>query len=535
MSPAPIHATSRGLFQPPARPDKWRVLLAVCLGLGMLMIDTFVVNVALPAIGRDLGAGLGAAEWTISGYVLAVGVLPVAMGRIGDLFGRRRVYLIGLVTFITASALCGLAASIEQLIAFRVLQGMGAAVMMPGTLSIITQAFPPAQRGLAIGIWGGVSGLGLIAGPILGGLLVRGDSWRWVFLVNLPVGLVALFMALREVPESRDEHAPRSVDWPGLTALSGALVLVMLAVTQANEAGWTSPLVLGGLIGGLLLLPVFVAVERRSRAPLVDLTLFRNVTFVCACLSAALFSAAVFGSQPYVSLLMQNTWGFSPLKGGLAFLPATVLVAALMPLSGIMGQRLGMRMRYLVLSGAVCVLLSSVLLLRLDAGSGYVDGLLLPFIIRGVGIGLFMSASSFAVMSSAPLAKSGLASGTLTMSRQIGTALGVALLGAAYLQHVDAAVPATVAALPPAESARVVAAAEHFVVTGPVELQGEVRAELVQGFVRVAGVSLVLAAIAAAATLFVRPRAGATVTEPRPGERPRTAPVPVTPSVQIEG
>lgn len=179
-----------GLYQllthGPLSPSKWLTLVAACLGLMMLMIDTFVVNVAFPAIGRNLHASLGSAGWTVSGYVLVVGVFPVATGRLGDLFGRRRVYLVGLLVFVGASIACGASRGIGELIAFRVVQGLGAAAMFPGTLSIVTQAFPARQRGLAIGVWGGVSGLGLIAGPILGGLLVRGDNWRWISTSTCP-------------------------------------------------------------------------------------------------------------------------------------------------------------------------------------------------------------------------------------------------------------------------------------------------------------------------------------------------------------
>ncbi|MEO6397510.1 MAG: MFS transporter, partial [Tepidiformaceae bacterium] len=430
------------MLRAPTAPSKWLTLIATCLGLGMMMIDTFVVNVAFPAISRDLKATLSTAEWTVTGYVLVTGIFPVAMGRVGDIFGRRRVYLSGLLVFILASAGCGLSHSIESLVLFRVIQGLGAATMMPGTLSIITQAFPASQRGLAIGIWGGVSGLGLIAGPLLGGLLVRGDSWRWIFWINIPVGVVALLMALLFVPESRDEKAPRYLDWRGLLALSSALFLLLFGLNRANEEGWTSPLIISCFIAGALCLPLFVMIERRVRAPLVDLTLFRTPSFVIACLSAGLFSMAVFGSQPFTSLFMQNYLGFTPLQGGLGFLPATGLVALLMPVSGILGQKLGHRMRYIIIAGSLSVGVSFLYLLRMDTDSTYTSGLLLPFLFRGLGIGLVTSAASYAAVTSLPVAKSGLASGTLTMARNIGTSAGVAIFGAVFLHSVDTNLPA---------------------------------------------------------------------------------------------
>lgn len=498
--------SSGGLLRARRTPNKWHTLIATCLGLGMLMIDTFVVNVAFPAIGRDFNADLSTAEWAVSGYVLVIGVLPIATGRLGDIFGRRKVYLAGLTVFVLASVLCGAAQSIEQLVAFRVLQGLGAATMMPGTLSIITQAFPPQQRGLAIGIWGGVSGLGLIAGPLLGGLLVRGDSWRWIFYVNLPVGIVALLLAILFVPESRDENAPRSVDWPGLALLAGGLFAVMFGLTRANEVGWGAPSILGCWAAGVALLFLFVVVERRTRYPLVDLTLFRSVTFVMACISAFLFSAAVFGSQPFVSLFMQNYWGFSPLEAGLAFVPATALVALLMPVSGIMGQKLGPRLRLIVMGGSLAVLVSALWLLRLDTESGYVDGLLPAFIIRGLGIGLVMSSTSLAVMSAVPVAKSGLASGTSTMARNIGTAMGVAIFGAVFLHHVDTEMPRRLADAPPAQVAEATAAAGHFVPAGEGPLRQITEQVIVDGFILIALVTVVMAALATAAAFFIRHR-----------------------------
>ena len=493
----------RQVFAAQPSPSKWATLAAACLGLGMLMVDTFVVNVALPAMSRDLKAGIDTIQWVVSGYVLMVAVLPVAGGRIGDIFGRRQVYLFGLMLFILASAASSVASNAEVLIVCRLFQGAGAAIMQPATLSIVINAFPARERGIAVGIWGGVSGLGLILGPIVGGLLVQGDNWRPIFLVNIPVGALALAMALRFVPSSRDESAPRVIDLPGLALLSGGLLMIMFAVTRANAEGWGSTLILACFAAGGVMLPLFVQVERRARYPLVDLSLFRSGTFVMACFSAFLFSATVFGSQPYTSLFMQNFWGYTPLEGGLAFLPATVLVALLMPFSGIMGQRLGHRLRFIVMAGSVSVAVSFLYLLRLDAGDGYVDGFLPAFILRGAGIGLFMSATSLAVVSAVPLAKSGLASGTLTMARNIGTSIGVAVLGATYLHYVDAEAPGRFAGADSGQLARLALAADRLVPSS----EGAVRAAseqlIVDGYVLVALLCVVLASLATLAAAFI--------------------------------
>lgn len=507
-------------------PSKWLTLAAACLGLGMLMVDLFVVNVALPAISRDLATGLAAAEWTVSGYVLAIGVLPLITGRLGDIFGRRRVYLFGLNLFILASAACGAAQSIEQLVIARLFQGVGAAVMQPGTLSIIVQAFPPYQRGTAIGIWGGVSGLGLIAGPVLGGLLVRGDQWRGVFLVNLPVGALALLMALRFVSESRDPSAPRTVDWPGAMALAGGLALIMLGLTRATSVGWVAPDVIACFAGGALLLVLFVGIERWVRAPLVDLSLFRSGTFVMACLTGFLFSAAVFGAQPYTSLFMQHYWGLSPLGGGIAFVPSTALVALFMVVSGFLGQWLGSRLRLVVIAGALAVTASFLLVLPLDVGSRYWDGLFVPFLLRGAGIGLVMASLSLAVVSAVPLTKSGLASGTLTMARNIGTSLGVAVLGAVFLHHVDTAMPQRLAPLPPAQAVQMTAAAEHFLPAGEGETYRIASEVIVDGFVLLALVSALMSAVAAGAALFIRHRAPGAQLQPVIVETAEHGPLP---------
>jgi DHA2 family methylenomycin A resistance protein-like MFS transporter len=510
------------LLSPPANPAKWMTLWAACLGLSMLMVNTFVVTVALPAMARDLDVDLGTAQWIVSGFVLTLGVLPVAAGRLADILGRREVYIVGLVAFLAASLGCALATDIYTLLFFRVMQGVGAAIMQPVTLSIVINAFPAHERGLAVGVWSGVSGLGLILGPLLGGLLVIGDNWRPVFLINMPVGLLALVMALRYVPQSLDESASRAIDWPGVALLSGGLFLIMFGVTRGNGEGWASTLILACFLAGGAAISFFVLIESRMEAPLVDLSLFRSGTFVMACLSASLFSATVFGSQPYTSLFMQNLWGMSPLEAGLAFLPATVLVVLLMPFSGVLSQRLGRHLRLVVIAGSISVAFSFAYLLRLGVDDRYLDGFLPAFILRGIGIGLVMTATSLAVVSAVPLAKSGLASGTLTMARNVGTSMGVAILGAAYLRYIDFEASRRFPGIAGEQSPFLVIAARRFIPSTDAALRGVSEQLIVDGYVLVAGVGLVMVLIATAAAIFIRH--GATAARPAPTAAANPAP-----------
>lgn len=481
----------------------WFVLLATSVGLIMLMVDMFVVTVALPAIARDFKAELGLAQWTVSIYALALGVLPLAMGRLGDIFGRRKVYLAGLLVFVIGSIAAGLAQDIFQLIAYRAVQGVGAAIMFPGTLSIVTQAFPPQRRGLAIGVWGGVSGIGLLIGPVIGGLLVSIEGWRWIFFVNVPVGALALAVALVYIPESRDEGAPRTVDWPGAALLSLGLLLLMLGVAQANSLGWTSPFIIDCFGVGAAVLFAFVRVERRAQAPLVDLGLFRNGMFVMACVTGFLFFAGVFGGLPYISLFMQNYWGFTPLEAGLAFLAATLPVTFSMPLAGMFAQRLGPWLRLLIVAGTLAIVLASLnVVFRLDTGSTYAALLLPSFVLQGLGIGVVISVTSFAAVSALPTAKSGLAAGTFIMARQIGTAVGVAVLGAVFLQYVDVVLPDRLADGPHSEIEPVVLAAKQFIAIGDGEALAAVRQVIAEGLSRV----FLVTALAAVAAFFIRHR-----------------------------
>lgn len=478
-------------------PSRWLTLIAACFGLLMLYIDLFIVNVALPAIGHNFRAPLSTVSWTISGYVLMIGVLPLGIGRLGDIWGQRALYLSGLVIFSSASLACGLAPNITALIVFRVIQGIGAAIMTPGTLAIIIRAFPPQERGLAIGIYGGISGLGLIAGPVLGGLLVQGESWRWIFFVNVPLGVVALIMAVLFVPESRDATDAVPVDWPGLLLLSTGLLCLLFGFTRAGDVGWTSGVVIGSCLAGIVILTLFVITERRVRWPLIDLTILRNFPFVMGCLSFFLFSAALFGSQPYWSLFMQNTWGFSPLQGGLAFLPATGLIVLFTPLTGLIAQRAGQRQYLLLVISVLAMGLSFLyIVITLTPLSSYAGGLLPTFLVRGLAIPIFSSSATLAVVSAVSTKQSGLASGSLGMARNIGTAFGVAVLSQVYLSHVNTALPASLTA------SRV--AADQFIVSGAGVNRLLIEGVILQGFQLTALACVILCGSAAVFALLMR-------------------------------
>lgn len=508
-----IDTTAAAVAETAAR-NKWLALIAACFGLAMLYVDLFIVNVALPTIARDLQASLAVVSWAVTGYVLMIGVLPMGFGRLGDIWGQKRVYLAGLIIFTLASLACGLAPSISVLIAFRVVQGIGAAILTPSTLAIVTRAFPVSERGLALGIYGGVSGLGLVAGPVLGGLLVFGSQWRGVFFINVPVGLIAILLALRFVREFRDPDVTPSVDWAGLTLLSSGLFCVLYAITQAGSAGsdgLLTPSVAGGAVIGCGLLALFVRAERRARQPLIDLAIFRNAPFVLACVSFFLYSAALFGSQPYWSLFMQNGWGLTPLQGGLAYLPATGLIALLTPLSGVVSQWAGTRLRFVTTAGALAIAASFVYVAAtISPTSTYASALLPAFLARGIGIPIFSTCAMLAVMNALPLSQAGLASGTLGMARNIGTALGIALLGGVYVQAVDSVLPSHLGALPPAQARQMTGAAQQFLAGGTGTIHQAVALVVLHGFVVLSVAGAVCCCLSALAALFIRERRDAT-------------------------
>jgi EmrB/QacA subfamily drug resistance transporter len=407
--------------------SRWWTLGAMCFALFMIMLDNTVVNVALPSIQRDLKASLSSLEWTVNAYTLTFAVLLVTGGRLGDIFGRRRMFLFGVVVFGISSAAIGFAPDDHVLVAFRAVQGIGAAFMMPATLSIITQAFPPHQRGMAIGTWAGVSALALAIGPVLGGLLTEQVSWRAIFFINPPIAIGAVAVTLFATRETRDETVSRKVDLPGIAAITVGLTSIVLALVEGNAWHWGSARVIGLLALALGSIVAFAVIERRTAAPMVDFSFFRSRSFLGANLVAFIVSFAMLAQFFFLALYMQNVLHYSPLQAGIRFLPATVVIIIMGPLAGRLADRVGPRP--LMTLGLSFVATALFIQSRLTIHTGY--GLLWPgFVLMGLGMGLTMSPMSTAAMNAVDRSKAGVASGVLSMSRMVGGTFGVAVMGA---------------------------------------------------------------------------------------------------------
>ncbi len=410
---------------------KWWTLAAVSFGLFMIMLDNTVVNVALPSIQRELGTGLSELQWIVTGYALSFAALMLIGGKLADAYGRRLIFVVGIGVFTAASLWCGLADSGEMLITARVAQGVGAALMNPATLSIIAATFPPKERGMAIGIWAGVSALALAIGPLVGGLLTQHLSWHWIFFVNIPVGAIAIAASYLFITESKDDtHV--SLDLPGLATSALGLFALTYGLIEANAFGWTSARIVGSFVVAAVSLTAFVVIERRRRAPMLDLTLFRSGTYAGANVAMLLVALSMFGVFFFVSLYMQNVLGYSAVQAGAAFLPMTVMIILLAPVAGKLSDRHGSR--WLMTGGMVLLGVQLLYLSRLGAGADFWD--ILPgFVIGGMGMGLVMTPTAAAATRAVPVAKSGVGAGVLNAMRQVGGSIGIALMGAIVAQQ----------------------------------------------------------------------------------------------------
>jgi EmrB/QacA subfamily drug resistance transporter len=407
--------------------SKWWTLGAMCFALFMIMLDNTVVNVALPSIQRDLHASLSSLEWTVNAYTLTFAVLMVTGGRLGDIFGRRRMFLFGVVVFGTSSLVIGFAPSDTALVLFRAVQGIGAAFMMPATLSIITQTFPPEQRGMAIGTWAGVSALALAIGPVVGGFLTQDVSWRAIFFINPPIAAVAVAVTLFATRESRDETVDRTVDIPGIATITVGLTALVLALVEGNAWGWGSAKVISLLAAAVIGLGAFAAIETRVKAPMVNFGFFRSRSFLGANLVGFFVSFAMLAQFFFLALYMQNILHYSPLQAGIRFLPSTLLLVVMGPLAGRLTDRVGARP--LLTLGLVIVSAAILIQSQITVHTSYLQ--LLPgFVLMGIGIGLVMSPMSTVAMNSVDRTKAGAASGVLSMNRMVGGTFGVAVMGA---------------------------------------------------------------------------------------------------------
>jgi EmrB/QacA subfamily drug resistance transporter len=408
---------------------KWWTLGAMCFALFMMMLDNTVVNVALPSIQDDLGASLSGLEWAVNAYTLSFGVLLVTGGRLGDIFGRRRAFLAGVTIFALSSATAGLAQDTTMLIVSRVVQGVGGALMMPATLSIVTNAFEPHERGKAIGTWAGVSALALAIGPVVGGLLTEHVSWRAIFYLNIPVAIGAVAATIFAVRESRDESVGREIDYLGVGALTVGLTALVLALIESNTWGWGSFQILGLLGLSVVALTGFVFIERRVKAPIVELPLFASRNFVATNAVAMVVTFAMLGQFFFATLYIQDVLGYSPVETGLRFLPSTLMIVLIAPIAGRLTDRVGPR--WLIGGGLTIVTTSLFWLTTIDVATTYAD-IWPSFVLMGIGMALVMSPMSTAAMNAVAVEKAGVASGILSMNRMVGGSLGVAVMGAVF-------------------------------------------------------------------------------------------------------
>lgn len=407
---------------------RWLVLTVVCLGVFMMMLDGTIVNIAIPSILTAFETGFSQVEWVMNAYLLVFAVLLITTGRLGDLYGRKLVFIVGLCVFTLASLACGLAPGIGWLIGFRAVQGLGGAMMMPNTLSIIANVFPPQERGKAMGFWGGISGFSLALGPSLGGLLVEAASWRWIFFINVPIGVILLVVALRYIPESTDPTSVRQMDYPGVAVLTGALFALTFALIEGQKYGWTSGLILGLFAVTVVLFAVFIAIQRRQLQPLMDLSLFKNRTFSLTNGVGLVLQFGMLGVFFLVPIFLQAILGYSAIKAGLVMTPLAAVVMVAAPTSGTLSDRIGHK--WLMVFGLLIAALGFFLTRRVMVIDGSWQSMIVPFVITGFGIGMVMPPSTSAVMGSVAPERAGQASGVLSSMRQIGAVLGIAVMGA---------------------------------------------------------------------------------------------------------
>jgi EmrB/QacA subfamily drug resistance transporter len=487
---------------------KWWTLAAVCTGVFMLLLDITIVNVALPDIERAFGASLSDLQWVISAYALTLAAFLLTAGSLADLYGRRLLFASGIVFFTAGSLLCGLATGSLFLELARGAQGIGGAIMFATSLALLAQAFQGRDRGIALGLFGAITGIAVAIGPVLGGAITSGLSWRWIFYVNIPIGVLALAITLLRVEESRNPDANRP-DWAGFVTFSAALACLVYGLIESQHDGWSSTTVIGSLAASAVLLAVFVVVERVRTEPMLDLGLLRVPTFGGGLAAAWAISAALFSIITYLTIYLQNSLGLSAIATGVRFLPLT---GAIFVAAGVAGRLTSHVPRRLLIAPGFLLIGTGVLLMRgLTPSSGWTH-LLAGMIVSGIGGGLVSTPLVSTAVGVVRPARAGMASGINSTLRQVGIATGVAALGTILASHVSSSVADRLSGTPLAGHAHALA---HKISTGgtaqaiahtPAPLRGLVaitaRSALVEGLNTILLISAIVA-FAAAALSFV--------------------------------
>ncbi len=420
---------------PPSSHSSWWTLVVVCVATFMLLLDVTIVNVALPQIQASLGASFSDLQWVVDAYALTLAAFLLTAGSLADLFGRRRLFIIGIAVFTVASLSSGLSSSPSILNISRAVQGVGGAAMFATALALLAQQYQGRERGTAFGIWGATTGAAVAVGPLVGGVLTAGFGWESIFYINIPIGIAAIALTLMRVRASHRPGARARIDWGGLVTFSAALFCLIFALIRGNAAGWSSTPIVTLLVVAAVLLIAFFALERRGANPMLDLSLFRKPTFAGASIVAFALSGSIFAMFLYFTIYLQDLLGFAPLATGLRFLPISLLSFVVSAAAGKLTARLPARG---FLGGGLLTIGAGLLLMHgLDAGSHW-TALLPGFILAGVGIGLVNPPLASTAVAVVDPQRSGMASGISSTFRQVGLATGIAGLGAIF-QHVVAA------------------------------------------------------------------------------------------------
>ncbi len=416
--------------------NPWLILIVVCTAVFMLLLDTTIVNNAQVKIKESLGANLNQIQWVLDSYILTYAVLLLSFGRLGDVYGRKKLFILGMSIFTIASGLCATSAwvgdtlniaGINFLIASRVLQGVGGALMMPQTLSLLTVAFPPEKRGTAFGIWGSVTALGAVIGPVIGGLIVTNFAWEWVFLINLPVGALSILAAFKIIPESKDPLATNRIDWGGLVLSGTSIFALVYASIEGNKKGWTSPLILGMYLAAAILMVTFIWWERRTTDPMLKLELFKIRNFSLGTTISLIVTFGMLGIFFPMTIFLQQVLEFSPIRAGLTMTPMSIMIMVAAPFAGRFTDKIGARWimvtGLLLMAGGILFIVS-----RIDLDTTW-KTLFPALVITGFGMGMTFSPMTAASMGEVPPRIAGSASGVLNTARNLGQVLGIAVLG----------------------------------------------------------------------------------------------------------